>query len=710
MDDKSFESVVSDTLLSTLQVRYSFASKHTSNGSQKALTEKNKLLLSTLGQLKKDTLTQLELLLLDIHDREDLDNLLQQIEPWQQLKTITLCIAKLDDSSIVESIIGFQALCKSAHIQLHVDIPLPENSDGFAKIADNVVVLDEIISFSKALIQHEINVRWLIPLLKPLIFKIEGLYLHALDSAIPCLLVAPERLQIPHQLSELKADEQLFVWDFITYFLLDPGKVTLSKKQNEYYLLLSTILAGQAPQSPIAIVDVLQYDPSSSNWKLGQQNSTHNLANIDISPVNTIASATSPLQQRLALYTDIAEVLLGGMRAHLYNSLTHLLYKQRTAIDITGKRYKKALLIGAYGGEHIGDFAILGGVLFRIHERYGIDEAVLFTQRPLHTRHLVPMLEVPVKLEVDLYEWKNIRKQLNDCDCIVFAGGPLIDLPKQLIRHLYCVALGRKLNKPFIVEGIGPGPFVRWVSKFTAGKLMQQASAISLRTSDCLQHDLVKDLQPVASHCPAFDYLDTRQKTLTRIPEHDNNDIDTLLQNTAGRKIIAINIRPIGHFYTTGADENDVEAYTNKVVDQFEQQLAEGITAYQRASKAKPCFIFFPMNAIQFGMSDILSAYRIQRHLNTDVDFRVWQGDASLDGVIAFLRHVDIAITMRFHATIFALSQHCKIIGIDYVIGKRDKIAELLDDAGLSENCTRIDLLTGKWLLERLQALEAEPK
>ena len=79
------------------------------------------------------------------------------------------------------------------------------------------------------------------------------------------------------------------------------------------------------------------------------------------------------------------------------------------------------------------------------------------------------------------------------------------------------------------------------------------------------------------------------------------------------------------------------------------------------------------MNAIQFGQCDLLSAYRIRRHLGSDVDFRVWQADASLDGVVSLLRRVEIAITMRFHATIFALSQECKVIGIDYRIGKRDK-------------------------------------
>ena len=124
---------------------------------------------------------------------------------------------------------------------------------------------------------------------------------------------------------------------------------------------------------------------------------------------------------------------------------------------------------------------------------------------------------------------------------------------------------------------------------------------------------------------------------------------------------------------------------------------------FHEKCRPAPCFIFFPMNAIQFGSSDLRSAYRIQRLLSEEIDFRVWQGDATLDGVLQLLRRVDVAITMRFHATIFALSQGKPVIGIDYRIGKLDKVGALLGDAGHSENCCRIDELTSDWLVGRLQ-------
>ena len=60
------------------------------------------------------------------------------------------------------------------------------------------------------------------------------------------------------------------------------------------------------------------------------------------------------------------------------------------------------------------------------------------------------------------------------------------------------------------------------------------------------------------------------------------------------------------------------------------------------------------------------------------------------------------AIAMRFHATIFALSQGLRTIGVDYRVGGRDKVAALLGDFGQSENCCRIDTMTSDWLATRL--------
>jgi polysaccharide pyruvyl transferase WcaK-like protein len=215
---------------------------------------------------------------------------------------------------------------------------------------------------------------------------------------------------------------------------------------------------------------------------------------------------------------------------------------------------------------------------------------------------------------------------------------------------------------------------------------------------------VVRGLDPVIGRDPAFDYLETRPVELNRITDSERRWIDDLVQETSGRALVGINLRPIRHLYTVADSGQDPVEHTQYIESRFEDRLAEGMRQFDNASITRPCFVFFPMNAIQFGMSDLRSAYRISRRLGKDVDFRVWETDASIDGVVELLRRLDVVITMRFHATIFSLAQNRPVVGIDYRVGKRDKVAALLDDFDQSGNCTRIDLLSADWLCERLCA------
>ncbi len=628
---------------------------------------------------------------------------------YPALETLYVRSVGIDTPVLPEKINALHDACKKVQVQLYIDIALPENAD-----AMNSLSMENIITASRLLANQTINIRWLVPTIKPLVFKLEGLFSLAHDEGIDALLVPAQRLeQFYKTTAALTDDENLFIWDFITYRLLSTDAVQHHTGRDKYYNTLLDSFSGKSAESLSAVTPWLDLADKTARSSLHQLHGDASIRYISIASASIQSKSGSQIIQTFKKLQEIVAVLAGGIRAYInyfLSTASHTVTQDDSAL----KNINTVMLIGAYGGEHIGDAAILGGVLLRIHQRYGIKDAVLMTQRVNHTKHLIPMLNVPVNVTVEEYNWSQIRNAIGKVDAVVFAGGPLIDLPKQLIRHLYAVSLARRKNRPFIIEGIGPGPFVRRPSIITARKLVGMASYISLRTTDSAQHEIMKDTRATVGRCPAFDYLESRHSNLDRMPTFENTEIEELLDNTNERIIVGINIRPIGHLYTAGADEEDAAAYTRRIEDRFEQRFAEGLRAFHNSSAIKPCFIFFPMNSIQFGMSDLLSAYRIKRYLDilskdgkqqSPVDFRVWQADASLDGVVDLIRKLDVAITMRFHATIFALSQHCKVIGVDYRIGKRDKIAELLDDAGMGEYCERIDLLTPDWLLDKLSTL-----
>jgi polysaccharide pyruvyl transferase WcaK-like protein len=70
--------------------------------------------------------------------------------------------------------------------------------------------------------------------------------------------------------------------------------------------------------------------------------------------------------------------------------------------------------------------------------------------------------------------------------------------------------------------------------------------------------------------------------------------------------------------------------------------------------------------------------------------------------VLYLLRKLDMALTMRFHACIFAMSQDLPTIGIDYYPGVGGKVEQLFRDRELVEDVRRLDEADIHFMVERL--------
>lgn len=559
---------------------------------------------------------------------------------------------------------------------LHVDFTIDPAADVHAAFAGAPNPLVPVIDASRALTASGVAVRWRIPACAPLAYRLEALFSTACDEGVEPILVRGEATD---------SESRRFIADFVQYRLLDEERALQSPARLAWYAALLAELSGSHPPDR------------------GEANTLEQAALIpaqDGRPSTAPREATEPP-------AEVAGVVVEGLRAMAQWALTAVRGRSRAASKSPQRELRRVLVIGAYGGDHIGDTAIFGGVLFRMHRRYGTREAILVSQRPAHSARLVAMLDTPVRVRVEDYRQEAAARLLREVDAVVFAGGPLMDLPKQLVKHLYTVARARRQGKPFVIEGIGAGPFIRKPSAWTARLLVRMAERITVRTAADGRQPLVQGLDPIVGRDPAFDYLDTRGRELTRVPEDDRRWLDRLFAGTNGRVTIGINLRPLRSDYTVGAPASQRAEYTRMVEHRFEERLAQAMTRLHQAAApgAAPCFVFYPMNSIQFGSSDLRSACRLRRRLPPEVDFRVWEADPSIDGVVALLRRVDAAITMRFHATIYAISQRTRVIGVDYRPGKKDKVAALLDDLGEGDNCARVDEATADWLFDRLNAV-----
>jgi polysaccharide pyruvyl transferase WcaK-like protein len=628
-------------------------------------------------------------------DAEVIDRIASSV---QSLRSIVLLFGGSFDQRCVESALALYRRSQNRGDTFSADFTLDHQADACAALDGRQTSLLPVLQLSRTLRQHGVPVRWRIPALAALVYRLESLFSLAADENVDAVLVHGPRFG-----AELDDDCRRFLSDFIAIRLLEEERDRLSQPRAAFYEAMLAALRDRRLELPAPGEPIVVLEPDDRGQWLPRAGERR--------PATSVLDAANGRSEKRsnegsARAADVAEVLGEGCRAigqWLRTALAGKARSQRTAGAVSA--LPRVLVIGAYGGDHIGDTAIVGGVLLRMHHRYRTNTAIIVSQRADHTRRLVQMLDVPVRVSVEEYRQTTVAKLLKEVDAVVFGGGPLMDLPKQLVKHLYTVGLARRAGKPFVVEGIGAGPFIRRASAWTARLLVLMAERITVRTAADAGKPLVRDLEPVVGQDPAFDYLATRGAELTRLPSSDRRSIHQLFEDTDGRITIGINLRPLRPDYTVGAPPAERARHTQFVEARFEQRLAEAMKRFHQASTQPPCFIFFPMNSIQFGSSDLRSAYRIKRLVGREVDLRIWEADPSIDGVIALLRRVDVAITMRFHATIYALSQKAPVIGVDYRPGKRDKVSALLSDAGQGDNCGLIDEITADWLFERLVAL-----
>jgi len=392
----------------------------------------------------------------------------------------------------------------------------------------------------------------------------------------------------------------------------------------------------------------------------------------------------------------LSRVLRLGFRA-----LVRDVFHQRHSVPEEPESMENPLLIGAYGGEHVGDAAILGGVLLDLNKKYGTQRAMLGSFRPAHSERLVRSLDVPVEVEVFDYEHGHAESQLRIADALVFAGGPLMDLPNLLVKHWYLAIEARRRGLPFMMDRIGVGPFARGYSRFVARRIARLASSISVRTSGATRQPELRGLAATIGSDPAFTYLESRGNRgdgLSMLRARDRRDVESLLQGAECKLKVGINLRPIRHLWCPKGESASRDAEL-----QCLERVADAIVL--TASKYPARFIFFPMNPIQLGESDLQSAWQLHKLVGRRADIRVWQGDPGVDGLLFLLRHLDVAVTMRFHACIFALSQAIPTLGIDYYAYAGGKVEELFKDRGLTADVARIDNLETAWLVEKLEAV-----
>jgi polysaccharide pyruvyl transferase WcaK-like protein len=402
------------------------------------------------------------------------------------------------------------------------------------------------------------------------------------------------------------------------------------------------------------------------------------------------------IRSRVLYYKRKLQELFSAAREAAH-AVARILQPARRSLD-RPDTLGSVVIVGAYGGDHIGDAAILGGVVNALNRRYNVRHATIMSYRPHHTRQLVSGISTPVTITVEPYEADRVDRALDGADALFIAGGPIFDAPRILAKHMASVQSARVRGRPFFIERVGIGPTWRRPSSWLARSILKRAESISVRSIESARHPLLSGLSAQVTRDPAFDYLEKRVN-LNRLRELDKCSVDSLTAEAKGAVLVGVNLRPSHDQHTIPG-----KAAPQALSDHLIQGLSTALITFA-ANKRRPVrYVFFPMNAVQHGMSDLAAAFQLHRAIGNRIDLRVWEGNPGLDGVLYLLRKLDFVIVMRLHAAIFSMSQALPVLGLDYFPERGGKLTELFCDSGRSDWVRTIGAFEAGWLVGKMEA------
>lgn len=393
--------------------------------------------------------------------------------------------------------------------------------------------------------------------------------------------------------------------------------------------------------------------------------------------VHDQSGAWSPIKlifEVLSVKTQIFQKL-GKLVRFLIKNIKVILFVPK-AIFLDHKRDKCAHIIGAYGGEHVGDSAILGGVLLRIKKRHPhITKAIVYSLRPDRTSFWYSGLEgIAIDVIIKPYNHNNFNV-FSKQDLLIWAGGPIMEMPNDLLNHYYTMKIFNRANISFEIIGCGWGPFKTKYSKFLANTLIRNAAHLQFRQKVDLktEYELLRD--------PAFDYLEhytQENKILNWSFSKSKIDEFVTKQMSNGKKNVFINIRPIWNKYNKSN-------YSNS---QIEEIIIEKLVALIEMNDFN--FIAVPFNTDHYGFSDVTISLKLKKALGENQQkLAVFNRELNAKEMIYFLRKFNSGVCMRFHACIFAMALKIPVYGLDYTAGEKGKVGHLFDSFG-NENYANI--------------------
>jgi polysaccharide pyruvyl transferase WcaK-like protein/glycosyltransferase involved in cell wall biosynthesis len=326
---------------------------------------------------------------------------------------------------------------------------------------------------------------------------------------------------------------------------------------------------------------------------------------------------------------------------------------------------RRVLLTGWYGTETAGDIAILRGI---ISEYLAVNPELHFrvlSLHPLYTRSTIEFwpAEIRARVEVADYASKEAADSTADCDAVVMAGGPLMDIPET--RLILCLFKRfADAGKPRVIEGCGVGPLHQAECRWNVCRLARLATGISVR--DSASRDTLR-------------LLGIRKEVRVRA-----DPASTFLKE-----------QQVRHH---GGDGKVIRCFLRELTGEYRQSITPPQATAKLVALLQQLLAWYPAHRIELwamhhfvvGNDDRLFAQQLVRAIGDPRLTFNWEPRTPRE-ILDAMAAADLCVCMRFHSCVFAHEVGVPFLAIDYTAG--GKIQGFLDDVGQQERLCRLGAL-----------------
>ncbi len=313
---------------------------------------------------------------------------------------------------------------------------------------------------------------------------------------------------------------------------------------------------------------------------------------------------------------------------------------------------KRILLAGWYGTETAGDIAILRGIMA---EYLAVNPALQFTilsLYPAYTRTTVAAWPEDLRAKVVTADYLSqaALDSARDCDAVVMAGGPLMDIPDTR-KILALFKLFADHGKPRVIEGCGVGPLNRPDLRWNVCRIARLATRITVR--DSASRDLLR-------------FYGIRKSIEVR-----SDPAATFLR-----------AQPHRHH---GSDRGVIRCFLRELTSEYPQALTPQQATGNLVQLLNRLLEWYPTHRIELwamhhfpvGKDDRLFARELQRKVANPRLSVQWE-PSTPEEIMAAMAAAEFCVCMRFHSCVFASEVGAPFFAIDYTAG--GKIRGFLED------------------------------